>query len=218
MNIRNNYLYSGYWFILEVIVQSLSIFIAVLLYTIGGNSFGILTHFISDLGKRSAPNFAFIPFYVGIAIRCVIRFFIAKSIVKFFFDKDVKRKTLLNFVFIANVLILIGTAMMIIFPADIAKEAHLIGAILIFLFSLVFCVLYIDLVFHSDNINNYNAILGIIVGIFLIVLIINYLIIPIDRSIKILFEWMSMFLGWIFYLYVGCMILRFQKDSLKRKF
>ncbi|MFX1384161.1 MAG: hypothetical protein ACFFBP_17125 [Promethearchaeota archaeon] len=209
MNKKLEKFYSSYWFFLEVIVQSITILIAILLYTIGGNEFSILTHYISDLGKRSAPNYAFIPFYIGIVIRLIIRFFMALSLVIFLSMKDFKNKVILISIFTINIIILIGSLFMVLFPADIMKQAHNFGAILIFLFSFILCILFSIIVLITPSIKNYNALFGII----LIIMMTIYFILPTYLSINTLFEWLLMFLGWIFYINIGILVLKSKKAT-----
>lgn len=198
------FFYSSYWFFLEVVVQSVTIFIAILLYIMGGNEFSLLANYISDLGNRNAPNFAFIPFYIGIIIRSILRFFMALSMVIFLKKREIKRKGILISIFLINIFILIGSVFMVIFPADVMKGAHLFGALLIFLSSFMLCILFSSTVLITPRIKNYNAIFGII----LIIMIIVYIFLPIYHSLNTLFEWLLMFLGWIFYINIGILILK----------
>ncbi len=211
MNKKIENLSSGYWFISEVIVQSISILIAVIFYTVGGNDFSILTHYISNLGERSAPNYAFIPFYTGIIIRCVIRIFITLTLVDILLKKEIQRKKLLiSIAIIVNIAILIGSISMIIFPADIMKIIHQIAAIVIFLSGMAFSFLLSTIILLSPDIKNSHAILGILIGFFIIMMAIIYQI-PVNISIKSVMEWTAMFAGWIFYVDIGIIFLRFEK-------
>ena len=208
MNKKVEQLSSGYWFFLEVIVQSISILIAVIFYTTGGNDFSILTHFISNLGERSAPNYAFIPFYTGIIIRCGIRIFITLTLVDFILNIELPRKKLLIAVnVIVNTCILIGSIFMIIFPSDLMKSMHQFGAILIFLSSMTLSFLISTIILLSPKIKNSHAILGILIGIFIIIMAVVYLI-PVNVSVKTVMEWTVMFAGWVFYIDIGILVLR----------
>lgn len=213
MNKKIKQFSSGYWFISEIIVQSISILIAVILYVASGNDFSILTHYISNLGERSAPNYAFVPFYIGIIIRCIIRIFIVITLVDFLLGKEIKKRGLLiSIVIIVNIGIFIGSILMIIFPSDLMKILHQNGAILIFLSSMILSFVLSTIILLLPDIKNYHAILGIFIGILIIIMAIVYLI-PVYISIKTVMEWMTMFAGWIFYADIGILILRSEKNK-----
>ena len=204
---------SGYWFLIEMIVQSVSILISVIFYTMGGNEFSILTHFISNLGERSAPNNAFIPFYIGIIIRCIFRIFIILTLIEFLSKKEFKRKKdFIISIIIVNIGIFIGSIFMIIYPVDLMKSMHQFGAIMIFLSSMLLSFLISIIIILLSDIKNYHAILGIFIGFFIILMAIIFLM-PVNISIKTVMEWMVMFVGWVFYADIGILILRSKKKK-----
>lgn len=76
-------------------------------------------------------------------------------------------------VFLINILILIGTIFMLIFPADIIRLEHLLGATLIFIFSIILAILFSIISLVSAKIKKYHTFVGFLI-LFLIIIYLLY--------------------------------------------
>jgi len=197
----------SYFFFIGVAISMTSIIISIALYTAGGAPYGILTNYVSDLGATNAPNNAFLAFNTGLIINSILSPFGTMFLVLIFQNKDIKQKWIIWFWFTANIISTIATFFVAIFPEDTMLLPHNFAAFVTFAFLMLYNFTYGVIALLADKIAKYHSIPAFILVLINIIFMISYasnVIEPIVTSL----EWMVLFGGWSFGIYLGVFTLK----------
>jgi hypothetical membrane protein len=208
---RINELYNringSYFLFIGVAISILTIVISVALYTASGAPYGILTNFISDLGAISAPNGAFIAFSTGLILNSFISPFGSIYLFIFFQKKEIKNKLVIWLWFLIDMISIIAGFFVAIFPEDTMLGPHLVAALIIFFFGMLSNLFYGILIILTKKIANYHSIPGFILAIINIAFMMSWVFVD-NLSFITLLEWLVLFGGWIFGIYLGILTLK----------
>ncbi|MFX1389280.1 MAG: hypothetical protein ACFE9Z_04360 [Promethearchaeota archaeon] len=202
-----NKINGSYFLFIRVAISILTIVIAVALYTAGSASYGILTNFISDLGATSAPNGAFIAFSSGLILNSLVSPFGSLYLFIFFQKKEIKNKWVIWLWFLIDIISIIAGFFVAIFPEDTMLSPHLVAALIIFFFGMLSNFFYGILIFLTKKIANYHSIPGFILAIISITFMMSWIFVN-NLSLITLLEWLVLFGGWIFGIYLGILTLK----------
>ena len=196
----------SYFFFVGVAISIVSIIISIALYIAGGAPFSILTNFVSDLGATMAPNNAYIAFNTGLILNGILSPFGALFLFLYFKNKEIKQKGIIQFWFLANVISAITTFLVALFPEDTMLGPHAVAAIITFTFGMVSYCIYGVIIILIDNIAKYHSIPGFTLAAINIVFMLLW-VSNVHISIITLFEWLVLFGGWGFGIYLGIFAL-----------
>jgi len=196
----------SYFFFVGVAISIISIIISVALYIAGGAPFSILTNFVSDLGATTAPNNAFIAFNTGLILNGILSPFGALFLFLYFKNKDIEQKWIIHFWFLANIISAITTFLVALFPEDTMLGPHAVAAIITFVFGMISYCIYGIIIILIDIIAKYHAIPGFALAAINIIFMLLW-VFNVDLSVITLFEWLVLFGGWGFGIYLGIFAL-----------
>ncbi|MFX1418112.1 MAG: DUF998 domain-containing protein [Promethearchaeota archaeon] len=197
----------SYFFFIGVLVSVISIIISIALYTAGGATYSILTNYVSDLGATSAPNNASIAFNIGLIINSILSPFGSLFLVLIFQNKDIKQKWIIWFWFSANIISTIATFFVAIFPEDTMLLPHNFAAFVTFAFLMLYNLIYGVITLLADKIAKYHSIPAFILVLINIFFMISYAS-NVYEPIVTFLEWMVLFGGWAFGIYLGVFTLK----------
>ncbi|MFX0106162.1 MAG: DUF998 domain-containing protein [Candidatus Hodarchaeota archaeon] len=197
----------GIFYFVGVAVSIVSIIISVALYVSGGASYSILNNYVSDLGRINSPNNAFIAFNTGLIISSIISPFGAIFLFLFLQTKDPTQKRIILYWLLVNIIYSITTFLVGLFPEDTMKWQHASAALATFITGFLSYLLYGIIALRADNIARYHSIPGFIVALISIVFLIVFFS-NVNESISTFFEWMILFGGWGFGIYLGIFCLK----------
>lgn len=192
----------SYFFFIGVAISMISIIISIVLYITGGAPFSILTNFVSDLGATTAPNNAFIAFNTGLILNSILSPFGALFLFIYFKNKDIEQKGIIQFWFLANLITSLTTFLVGLFPEDILLGPHAVAAIITFLFGMISYCIYGIIIILIDSIAKYHSIPGFALAAINIIFMLLW-VSNVHISVITLFEWLVLFGGWGFGIYLG---------------
>lgn len=196
----------GYFYFIGVATSIVSIVISIVLYTAGGAAYSIFTNYISDLGALNAPNNAYLAFSAGLIINSAISPFGWLFLVIFFQNKDSRQKKTIQYWFIANIITTIGSFMVAILPQDLVLIPHVIAAFAVFIFGMLSYLIFGIIILRTDKIANYHSIPGFFLAAISIIFMMSWVFN--NESIMRFFEWLVLFGGWAFGIYLGFFSLK----------
>jgi len=194
----------SYFFFIGVIISIVTIVISVMLYTLGGASYSIFNNFISDLGAVSAPNNAFIAFNTGLIVNSLVSPFGALFLVAYFKKKNIRQNWMIWLWFSIEIISIIANFLVALFPEDTMSGPHTAAAINLFFFGMLSNIFYGILIILTNKVAKYHSIPGFILAIISFIFMMSWI------SIITLFEWLVLFGGWIFGVYIGVFTLKTQ--------
>ncbi|MFW9817969.1 MAG: DUF998 domain-containing protein [Candidatus Thorarchaeota archaeon] len=198
------------FYFIGVGISIITIITSVALYTTGGGSYSILTNFVSDLGATSAPNNAFIAFNIGLILNSIISPFGTLFLAFLFLKNDIKLKWIVWLWVLVNIISSIATFLVALFPEDTMLGPHIVAAIITFFFGMISYIIYGILTIIMERINNIHSLLGFLLAALSIIFMSSW-VLRIELSLITLLEWLVMFGGWGFGLYLGIMCLKLKK-------
>lgn len=198
----------SYFYFLGVAISMVSIVISIALYTAGGATYGILTNYISDLGAINAPNNTFIVFNTGLIINSIISPFGTLFLVLFFQNKDITQKWIIWLWFWVNIISTIGTFLVAIFPEDTMLQQHIFAALITFTFGMLSYLIYGFIALFAVKIAKHHSIPGFVLAAISFIFMASWVFLA--ESVIKFFEWMVLFGGWGFGIYLGMFSLKAQ--------
>ncbi len=196
----------GYFYFIGVATSIVSIVISIALYTAGGATYSILTNYISDLGALSTPNNAYLAFSTGLIINSAISPFGWFFLVILFQNKDSKQKKTIQYWVLANIITTIGSFMVALLPQDTVLIPHVIAAFAVFIFGTLSYLIFGIITLRADKIANYHSIPGFFLAAISIIFMMSWVFN--NESIMRFFEWLVLFGGWAFGIYLGVFCLK----------
>ena len=161
------------------------------------------------MGAVSAPNNAFIAFSTGLIVNSLISPFGALFLVVYFQKKNVKQSWMIWFWFSIEIISIIANFLVALFPEDTMSGPHTNAATILFFFGMLSNIFYGILIILTNKIANYHSIPGFILAIISFIFMMSWIFID-NISIITLFEWLVLFGGWIFGVYIGVFTLKTQ--------
>ena len=134
--------------------------IAVLLYSATEPSFTIFTHYISDLGAASASST--LVFNVGMIISAPIRIIFGFYLLKFLEQRGADEKPI-KIAAYAIVSGAIGSTILSIFPHDVLRIMHMLGAFIYFFSVVIVQITISKRELRAENIPKYLPYVGLAV-------------------------------------------------------
>jgi hypothetical membrane protein len=199
----------SYFFFISVAISIVSIVISIALYTAGGASYSILTNFISDLGAISAPNNAFIVFSIGLIVQSIIYPFGALFLVLYFQKKEVSQNWIIRLWFLIEIVSACATFLVALFPEDTMRIPHATAAAFIFFFGMLSNLFYGILVVLAKKISKFHSIPGFVMAVISIIFMLSWILVD-NISVITVCEWLVLFGGWFFSIYIGFLTLKSQ--------
>ncbi len=197
----------GYFFFIGVTVSMISIIISIVLYTAGGQPYSIFTNYVSELGATNAPNNAFIVFNTGLVLNSILSPFGTLFLVLFFQNMDIKRERIIRFWFYTSIISAIATFLVAMFPEDTMLLPHNFAAFITFASIMLYNLIFGIIALLADRIPKYHSIPGFILVLISITFMISYASNVYEPIVR-LFEWMILFGGWAFGIYLGIFSLK----------
>ncbi|UCC19225.1 MAG: DUF998 domain-containing protein [Promethearchaeota archaeon] len=197
----------SYFFFIGVAISIISIIISIVLYTAGGATYSILTNYVSDLGATTAPNNASIAFNMGLIINSILSPFGSFFLVIIFQNKGIKQNWIIWLWFSANIISTIATFFVAIFPEDTMLLPHNFAAFVTFAFLMLYNLIYGVIALLADKIAAYHSIPAFVLVLINIIFMISYASNLYEPVVTVL-EWMVLFGGWAFGLYLGFFTLK----------
>ena len=200
------------FYFVGVAISIISIITSIIMYTAGGATYSILNNFVSDLGATIAPNYAFIAFNTGLILNSIISPFGTLFLALVFLNNDIKQKTIVWFWFFINIISAIATFLVAIFPEDIMIVPHVIAAIITFFFGMMSYVIYGIIIILIEKLAKYHSILGFLLALVSFIFIFSW-VFRFNVSIITLLEWIVLFGGWAFGIYLGVLSLKLKASK-----
>lgn len=200
------------FYFIGVVISIISIVTSIIMYTAGGATYSILNNFVSDLGSTIAPNNAFIAFNAGLILNSIISPFGALFLALLFLNNDIKQKWIVWFWFFINIISAIATFLVAIFPEDIMIGSHVIAAIITFFFGMMSYVTYGIIIILIEKLAKYHSILGFLLALISFIFIFSW-VFRFNISVITLLEWIVLFGGWAFGIYLGVISLKLKASK-----
>jgi hypothetical membrane protein len=197
----------GYFFFIGVAVSMVSIIISIVLYTAGGQPYSIFTNYVSDLGATNTPNNAYIVFNTGLVINSILSPFGTLFLVFYFQNIDLKQEIIIRFWLYASIISAIATFLVAIFPEDTMLIPHNFAAFITFASIMFYNLIFGIIALLADTIPKYHSIPGFMLVLISITFMISYAS-NVYEPIVTLLEWMILFGGWVFGIYLGIFSLK----------
>jgi hypothetical membrane protein len=198
------------FYFIGVGISIISIVVSIVLYTSGGASYNILSNFISDLGATNAPNNAFISFNSGLILNSIVSPFGTLFLALTFLNKNIKQKWIIWFWFLTNIISAIATFLVALFPEDIMIGPHVLAAMITFFFGMMSYFIYGVITLLIKNLANYHSIPGFLLASISFIFMFSW-VFRFTISIITLLEWIVLFGGWAFGIYLGVMCLKLKE-------
>ena len=202
----------SYFFFIGVAISIISIIISITLYTAGGATYNIFTNYVSDLGATNAPNNASIAFNMGLIVNSILSPFGNMCLVLIFQKKDLKQNWIIWFWFSTNLISTIATFFVAIFPEDTMLLPHNFAAFVTFAFLMLYNLIYCVIALLAGKIAKYHSIPAFTLVLINIVFMISYAS-NVYEPIVTFLEWMVLFGGWAFGIYLGLFTLKARKNE-----
>ena len=172
--------------------------IAVLIYN-SAEAFSIFTTYISDLG--AAAKSSSLVYNTGMIISAPIRVVFGLYLLKFLESKGADVK-ILKIIAYPIVIGAIGSVIMSVFPYDISRLLHLLGAFTYFFSAVIIQALIAKIEFKTSNMLKYLPLIGLIVVLTYVLFVsfeISVLLSNNFRMLACFFEWMGYFslMAWL---------------------
>lgn len=197
----------GFFYFIGVAISIISIVISIVLYTAGGAPYSIFNNFVSDLGASIAPNNAFIAFNTGLILNSIISPFGTMFLAKLFLNNEIKQKWIVWFWFLINIISALSTFLVAVFPEDTMLGPHVVAAIITFFFGMMSYVIYGTITIKIQKLSIYHSILGFLLALISFVFLFSW-VFRLTISMITLLEWIVLFGGWAFGIYLGVMCLK----------
>jgi len=107
---------------------------------------------------------------------------------------------------LANIISAITTFLVALFPEDTMLGPHAVAAIITFVFGMISYCIYGIIIILIDIIAKYHAIPGFALAAINIIFMLLW-VFNVDLSVITLFEWLVLFGGWGFGIYLGIFAL-----------
>jgi hypothetical membrane protein len=193
-----------------VIISIITVVISIVLYTIGGATFSILTNFVSDLGATNAPNNAFIAFNTGLILNSIVSPFGTLFLTLIFLNNNITQKWIVWFWFSTNVISAIATFLVALFPENAMIAPHVVAAIITFFFGMLSYIIYGIITLKIQNLGKYHSISGFLLASINFVFMFSW-VFRLTISVITMLEWIVLFGGWAFGIYLGLMCLKLKE-------
>ncbi|MFX0023462.1 MAG: DUF998 domain-containing protein [Candidatus Hermodarchaeota archaeon] len=200
------------FYFIGVSISIITIITSVALYTASGASYSILTNFVSDLGAISAPNNAFIAFNIGLILNSIVSPFGTLFLAFLFINNNIKQKWIVWLWVLVNIISSLATFFVALFPEDTMLGPHIVVAIITFFFGMLSNVIYGILITFTERISNIHCIPGFLLAALSIIFMLSW-VLRFELLVITLLEWMVLFGGWAFGIYLGVICLKLKKSE-----
>jgi hypothetical membrane protein len=200
----------GFFYFIGVAISIISIVISIVLYTAGGFTFSILINFVSDLGA-TIPNNAFIAFNTGLILNSIISPFGTLFLTLLFLKNDIKQNWIVWFWFYTNIISAITTFLVALFPEDTMIGPHVVAAIITFFFGMMSYVIFGIITIKIQKLSIYHSIPEFLLALISFVFMFSW-VFRLTTYVIIFLEWIVLFGGWAFGIYLGVICLKLKEN------